>query len=123
MLALNIVISLKNSIFWDIKPYSPLKIKRRFCGIYYLLLQGLVLSEETNKYETGSKVTLKLRRNIPPKRRLTFRGLYGVSSHKREHNHRCEKFSSKKIIFDYKTPWIIVAQRIIFFDLENLGLI
>jgi hypothetical protein len=38
---------LKGSIFWDITPYRPLKVNRRFggtCGIYcYLLHAGFLL--------------------------------------------------------------------------------
>jgi hypothetical protein len=30
----------KNSIFWDITPYSPLKVNRRFGEIYTLQLQA-----------------------------------------------------------------------------------
>jgi hypothetical protein len=31
---------LKSTIFWDITPYSPLKVNRRFWGTYRLHLQG-----------------------------------------------------------------------------------
>jgi hypothetical protein len=32
---------MKSTIFWDITPSSPLKVKRRFGGKYRLHLQGL----------------------------------------------------------------------------------
>jgi hypothetical protein len=31
---------MKNSIFWDVTPCSPLKVSRRFGGTYHLHLQG-----------------------------------------------------------------------------------
>jgi hypothetical protein len=34
---------MKSSIFWDIKPCSPLKVNRRFGGTYRLHLQGFLL--------------------------------------------------------------------------------
>jgi hypothetical protein len=36
---------MKSSILWDIKPFSPLKNKRRFGEIFPLYLQGLRMSQ------------------------------------------------------------------------------
>jgi hypothetical protein len=44
---------MKSSVFWDITPYSPLKIKRHFEGICRLHLQGLRVSQARNQHETG----------------------------------------------------------------------
>jgi hypothetical protein len=49
-----------SSVFWDITPCSPLKVDRRLGETYLIHLQGYV----------------------PPKRRMTFRGLQGVISQK-----------------------------------------
>jgi hypothetical protein len=44
--------SLKRSVFWDITPYSPLKINRRF-GRTCLHLQGRRISQARNQHESG----------------------------------------------------------------------
>jgi hypothetical protein len=36
---------MKSSTFWDITPYSPLKVNRRFGRIYRLHLQGIIISQ------------------------------------------------------------------------------
>jgi hypothetical protein len=38
---------MKSSISWDIMPWSPFKINRRFAGIYLLFLQSRILNQET----------------------------------------------------------------------------
>jgi hypothetical protein len=42
----------KSTIFWDITPYSPLKLNWRFGGTYYLHLQGRRISRARNKRES-----------------------------------------------------------------------
>jgi hypothetical protein len=81
----------KSSVYWDIPPHSPLKVSRRFGGTVRLHLQGWRVSQARNEHEAGKKSrsacfmlisclayssTLKMGRNIPPKRLLTFS--YGV---------------------------------------------
>jgi hypothetical protein len=43
---------LKNTIFWDITPRSPLKVNRRFGGTYRLHLQGRRISRARNQPES-----------------------------------------------------------------------
>jgi hypothetical protein len=65
---------MKRTIFWDVTPCSPLSVNRRFGGTYRFHLQG-----RKNKF--GKKPACTQRQaewSIPPKRRLTFNGLYGV---------------------------------------------
>jgi hypothetical protein len=79
-------------IFWDITPWSPLKFNRRFGRTYRLHLQGRRISRARNQRSFPPAFTLvsyrlilrpwRWRRYVPPKRRLTFNGLYGVISHK-----------------------------------------
>jgi hypothetical protein len=42
----------KSTIFWDIKPCSPLKVSRRFRGTCRLHLQGRRISRARNKRES-----------------------------------------------------------------------
>jgi hypothetical protein len=42
----------KSSIFWDITPCSPLKVKRRFGGTYRIHLQGRRISRARNQNES-----------------------------------------------------------------------
>jgi hypothetical protein len=90
--------NMKSSVFWDITPCSQLKVSRNMsppslglekgrsawadwaspCSFIHSL--GL---KRRNQHEAGifSWVTLeswRWRRRVPPKRRLTFSGLYGV---------------------------------------------
>jgi hypothetical protein len=59
---------MKNSIFWDITPCSPLKVN--FHLLSRLFLARIIL------WPWGWE------RHVPPKRRLTFNGLHGVISEK-----------------------------------------
>jgi hypothetical protein len=45
------LITLQNIIFWDITPCSPLKLNRRFGGIYRPHLQGRRISRARNQRE------------------------------------------------------------------------
>jgi hypothetical protein len=64
---------MKSTIFWDITPSRLLSVKRRFGETYHLHLQD----RRNNKL---SKIPAW--KNVPPKRRLTLNGLYGVISQK-----------------------------------------
>jgi hypothetical protein len=86
---------MKSIIFWDMTPCSPLSVSRRFGETYSLHLQG-----RRNKFskKPASKLLAtclldgflmklflrpwKWRRYVPPKRRLTLKGLHGVISQK-----------------------------------------
>jgi hypothetical protein len=58
----------KSSIFWNITPYSPLKVNRNFGGTYLLHLQGRRKCRARNQRES----------------RLTSNGLHDVISQKIE---------------------------------------
>jgi hypothetical protein len=45
----------KSAVFWDITPWSPLKVNRRFGGTYCLHLQGRRISEASNQRERVGK--------------------------------------------------------------------
>jgi hypothetical protein len=69
----------------------PLKIRRRFGETYYFHLQGRTISQERHQHEVDSKQRFLIwlifwpwwwMLNVPPKRRLTFDGLYDVISQK-----------------------------------------
>jgi hypothetical protein len=71
---------------------SPLKVNRRFGRIRRLHLQGWILRQGRNQLEAGRKDSIWLEEtwdyketegigcHVPPKRPLTFNGLYGVMS-------------------------------------------
>jgi hypothetical protein len=85
---------MKSTIFWNITPYSPLSVKRRFWGTYRLHLQRRKTKlskklawKEMESFHAGFLLSLffqpwRWRRNVPPKRRLTLNGLHGVTSQK-----------------------------------------
>jgi hypothetical protein len=43
---------MKTTIFWDIMPYSPLRVNRSFGGTYRLHLQGGKISGARNQRES-----------------------------------------------------------------------
>jgi hypothetical protein len=51
---------MKSSIFWDIKPCSPLKVKRCFGGAFRLHIQGGRISPARNQGDAGRKQTNQL---------------------------------------------------------------
>jgi hypothetical protein len=83
---------MKSTVFWNIKPCSPLIVNRRFGGTYRLHLQGrtmwwaryqLCLQPASPWYLARLILqTWRWKRYVPPKRRLTFNGLHGLSSRK-----------------------------------------
>jgi hypothetical protein len=81
---------IKSSSFLDIRPYSPLKTNRRFEGTYLLHLHGLSVSQVRNQHGAGVKQRFLLgllfsreqRRQVPPKRYLTFNWVHGIISQK-----------------------------------------
>jgi hypothetical protein len=48
----------KSSNFWDVTPYSPLKVNRRFGGTCRLNLQGRRVKQTRNQREAGRKQVL-----------------------------------------------------------------
>jgi hypothetical protein len=71
-----------HTIFWDITPCSPLKIKRRFGGTYRLHLQGRKISTDLLViYFLARPIFRPWRwmRYVPPKRQLTLNRKHGVS--------------------------------------------
>jgi hypothetical protein len=54
---------MKNSIFRDITPCSPLKVNRRFGGTCRLHLHGRRINQERNKHEAGSEES---KASLPP---------------------------------------------------------
>jgi hypothetical protein len=72
------------SIFWHITPCSPLKVNERLREIYRLHLEGERIRQETIMKQVASRAssTLKRRRHVLPKRRLTFNGLHVFISQK-----------------------------------------
>jgi hypothetical protein len=74
----------KNTIFWDITPCSPLNASRCFGITYRLNLQGRRTSRARNPSESRwqAEQALKMEAIIPPKRLLTFNGLHGVITQK-----------------------------------------
>jgi hypothetical protein len=69
----------KTTIFWDIAPFSPLKVNRRFRGTYRLNFYSLI---PLSRWYFGRLILRpwRWRRHVPPKRRLTFNGLHGAVS-------------------------------------------
>jgi hypothetical protein len=65
---------MKNSVFWDITPCSPLEIKRRLGGTHRLHLQGRRINQARNRYEVGSKQsqTLKMEATCPSETPVDF---------------------------------------------------
>lgn len=85
---------LKSPIFWNITPFSLLKVNRRFEGMCYLSFQFRSISQARNQREAGSYLLIilswRLTRNVRPKCRLISSGTHGVTSQ----NHRSENFES-----------------------------
>jgi hypothetical protein len=89
-------------ILWHITPCSLWKANQQFGGTCRLHLQGRRINQARNQHEAGTKhrhfllIDLRwfltwrtlqpwrCRRELPPKCRLTFNGLHGVISQKRE---------------------------------------
>jgi hypothetical protein len=82
------MVVMKSSIFWDITLRSPLKVNRRFGGIFR---QGLLPSP---RWFLAWLIIRpwRWRRNVPPKRRFTFNGLHGVIFQKIEHFWLCYSY-------------------------------
>jgi hypothetical protein len=62
---------MESTIFWDIKPCSPLKVNRCFGATYRHHLQGRI-SRARNQRKAGGKQSSEYGSNVSPKRRLTF---------------------------------------------------
>jgi hypothetical protein len=77
---------MKSYIVWDITSCSPLKVNRRFGGTFASIFRVETQArQETSVKSTVLAYSLTLRvGHAPPKHRLTFIGLHGVISHKRE---------------------------------------
>jgi hypothetical protein len=55
---------MKNAVFWDMTPRSPLKVNRRFGGKYRLHLHDGIISPERNQSEENLQA--ELRNDISP---------------------------------------------------------
>jgi hypothetical protein len=88
-----LILSLNSTIFWDIMLCSPLSVNWRFGGTYRLHLQGRRISWARDHSSACFLLSCRFlarlilgpwrwRRQVPPKRRLTFNGLHGVISKK-----------------------------------------
>jgi hypothetical protein len=76
---------MESSIFRDVTPCSP--VNQRFGRTFRLNFQGRRVNQARNEREVGNY--------IPPKRRLTFNGLYGVISQKIYlHKYHCQNVKS-----------------------------
>jgi hypothetical protein len=73
---------MKISVFWYVRPCSPLKVNGRFVRTYRHHLKVQRVSRTRNQHE--SKWLWRCKRHVPPKRPLTFNGLQGVMSQKIE---------------------------------------
>jgi hypothetical protein len=47
--------TMKSYIFWDMTARSPMKVDRRFGGIYSLHLQGRRVSQVRNHHDAGNR--------------------------------------------------------------------
>jgi hypothetical protein len=63
---------MKSSIFWDITPYSPVKVNIRFGGTGRLHLQGRRISQTRNWRESRWQAERTTRRRIPKDRTLVW---------------------------------------------------
>jgi hypothetical protein len=50
---------MKNSVFWNIKQYSPFKVNPRFGGKCRLHYKSRRANQERKEHEAGSKVALQ----------------------------------------------------------------
>jgi hypothetical protein len=80
----NLVSDMKNLIFWDMTPCSPLSLNRRFGGTYRLQ-QAAESACHLLACWFSQILFLRPRKwmqYVPPKRRLKLNGLHGVISQK-----------------------------------------
>jgi predicted DNA-binding transcriptional regulator AlpA len=63
---------------------SPLKVSRRFRETFRHHLHDRRVIQARNEHEAGSKKSFAWGHMFPPKRRLTFNGLHGMTSQKTE---------------------------------------
>jgi hypothetical protein len=61
---------MRSSVFWDIMPCSPLKVKRRSARKCRLHLEGQRISQARRELKPEDGY-------VPLKRRLTFNGIHG----------------------------------------------
>jgi hypothetical protein len=77
---------MKSCIFWHITPCIQLKINQGFGGTCRLHLQGRRISKSRNRHEVGNEFAWRIirlwkwRQHVPPKHRLTFNGIHGITS-------------------------------------------
>jgi hypothetical protein len=50
-----VTVVMKSYIFWDMTPCTPVKVNRRFGGIYHLHLEGRRISQARNWHVAGSQ--------------------------------------------------------------------
>jgi hypothetical protein len=74
---------IKSSVWWDIKPCSPLEINRRFGGACHLRLQVIRIKQVRNQHKAGSNQAWLIHRPWRwrlTQRPLTFNGPHDVTS-------------------------------------------
>jgi hypothetical protein len=86
----------KSTIFWDITPFSPLKVNRRFGVTYHLHLQGRSISRARNQRKSRWQSLPYATKTTVDFQRITWRYIPENST---LHNHRCEnlKFSIRLV--------------------------
>jgi hypothetical protein len=99
---------LNNSVFWDITPCSPLKVKRCFVGIYRFLLQCPTsrtryqrgLPAAFNLVSCSAYSTLKMEAICSSETSLDFQRITRryIPDDSSTHNHRCKNLKSYAII-------------------------
>jgi hypothetical protein len=81
----NLMLRMKNAVFWDVAPCRCGRLNRRFGGSYRLHLQGRkILEWRTCLLVLHSRIFLpwRCRRYDPPKRRFNRPHLHGATSQK-----------------------------------------
>jgi hypothetical protein len=74
--------NLKSTVFLDRTPCSPLTVNRRFGGTSPMSSGSNKPSKILARKQVANRALYRWRRDIPPKRRMTFNGLQGVISQK-----------------------------------------
>jgi hypothetical protein len=87
----------KSSIFWDVVPYSRVKVNQRFRRTFHLHFQGRKISQRRNQYEAGTKQRMKAKYSSETS--VDFQGntMRYIPEDRTLYNHRCENLKSYDI--------------------------